>query len=101
MPGWLNNWLERHRHPASRMLHAVGIPITVCAIVLAAIQLAQSRWDVWWRPAALFAAGYLLQWIGHVIEGNDMGEIIVVKRWLGKPYQAVAPRYLRKDDESR
>jgi len=91
--GWLANWRERHRHPVSLALHIVGIPLTIAAVVLAAVQLAQWRWDLWWRPAGLLAVGYLLQWVGHLIEGNDMGELIVVKRWLGRPYVAVSPRW--------
>ena len=74
-------------------MHAVGVPMTVAAVVLAGVQLAQWRWDLWWRPAALFALGYLLQYVGHLIEGNDMGEVVLVKKWLGKPYVAVSPRF--------
>ncbi len=93
MPVWLKRWLERHQNPLSLALHIVGIPLTVAALVLAGLQLAAWRWDLWWRPAGLILVGYGLQWIGHVIEGNDMGEIILVKRWLGRPYVAVSPRY--------
>lgn len=93
VPGWLANWFERHQHPVSRALHYVGIPLTIAAVIVAGVQLAQWRWDLWWRPTALLVGGYLLQWIGHVIEGNDMGEMILVKKWRGKPYVAVAPRY--------
>ncbi len=92
MPAWLARWLERHQHPASLVLHLIGIPLTIAAVVVAGVQLAQWRWDLWWRPVVLLLLGYLPQWIGHRIEGNDMGEVIVVKRWLGKPYTAVAPR---------
>jgi uncharacterized membrane protein YGL010W len=91
--GRLANWLERHRHPVSLVLHIIGIPLAIGAVILAVVQLAQWRWDLWWRPAGLLVAGYLLQWIGHRIEGNDMGELIVVKKWLGRPYVAVSPRW--------
>jgi hypothetical protein len=92
MPNWLRNWFDRHQHPASLALHAIGIPLTIAAVVLAGVQLARWQWPLWWRPALLLAAGYLLQWIGHRIEGNDMGEIIIIKRWLGRPYLAIAPK---------
>lgn len=98
-PAWLTNWLERHQHPASLVLHLVGIPLTLAAAGLAVGQLALWRWDLWYRPIVLLAGGYLLQWLGHVIEGNDMGEVILVKRWLGRPYVAVAPRYQRSPGE--
>ena len=92
-PAWLANWLERHQHPWSRGLHYVGIPLAIAAVVVALVQLWQWRWDLWWRPTVLLLAGYLLQYVGHRLEGNDMGEVILVKRLLGKPYRATSPRY--------
>jgi hypothetical protein len=94
-PGWLVNWLERHQTRVSFGLHAVGIPLTIAAVVLAGVQLLDWRWDLWWRPALLLTVGYLLQYAGHLYEGNDMGEVILVKRWLGRPYVAVAPRFAK------
>jgi len=93
MPGWLRNWLQRHQHPVSLVLHLIGIPLTIAMIPLAIVQWSEQRWNLWWRPPALLVAGYALQWLGHVIEGNDMGEVILVKKWLGKSYVAIAPRY--------
>ncbi|MCC7291989.1 MAG: DUF962 domain-containing protein [Phycisphaerales bacterium] len=92
MRQWLNNWRARHRHPISLALHLVAIPMLPAAGVLAAVQLADGAWFLWWRPVGLFGLSYLLQWIGHRIEGNDMGEVILIKKLLGKPYVAIAPR---------
>ena len=92
-PAWLRNWLERHQTRASFWLHAIGIPLTILAVALAGYQLWLWRWDLWWRPAGLLVIGYVLQYVGHIIEGNDMGEVILVKKMLGKPYVAVAPRF--------
>lgn len=93
MPRWLSNWLERHQHPLSQVLHAVAIPMLPAAGVLAVVQLTEGAWSLWWRPVALLVVSYVLQWIGHRVEGNDMGEVILIKRALGKPYVAVSPRY--------
>lgn len=93
MPGWLHRWIERHQNPISRGLHAFGIPMTVLAVVVAIVQLGQWRWDLWHRPAILLVGGYFLQWVGHRIEGNDMGEVILIKKWLNKPYVAISPKY--------
>lgn len=95
MPEWWMRYLERHQHGASRVLHVIGVPMTVAALVLAGVQLAHWRWDLWWRPAVLLVVGYLLQYVGHLIEGNDMGEVVLLKKWLGKPYVAVSPRFQR------
>mgnify|MGYP000093119250 CR=1 FL=1 len=93
MPLWIRRWLDRHQHPASRALHAVGIPILAAGLVLGAWQLAYLQWSLWWRPAAMIAGSYVMQWIGHRIEGNDMGEVILLKRLTNRPYTAISARY--------
>jgi hypothetical protein len=95
-PGWLANWLERHQSRVSFWLHVVGIPLTILAVLLAGVQLYHWRWDLWWRPVLLLATGYALQCVGHLYEGNDMGEVVLLKRLLGRPYVAVSPRYRNK-----
>ena len=67
--------------------------MTIAAVVVALVQLREDRWDLWWRPVVLVAVGYLLQWMGHRVEGNDMGEMILVKKALGRDYVAVSRRY--------
>ena len=95
-PRWLANWLERHQTRVSFALHIIGIPLTILCIPLAIWQLVEDQWDLWWRPVALLVGGYFLQYLGHLYEGNDMGEVILIKRWLGKPYVAVAPQFRQK-----
>lgn len=74
----------------------VGIPLVILAIVMAGFQLYHWRWDLWWRPTTLLVIGYALQYVGHRHEGNDMGEIVLLKRLLGRPYVAVSPRYHKR-----
>jgi len=93
MSAWLDRWLARHQHPASQVLHAVAIPMLPTAGILLGIQLADEAWKGSWRPLGLVLLSYVLQWIGHRIEGNDMGELILLKKLMGKPYVAVSPRY--------
>lgn len=93
MPRFLSNWLTRHQHPVSRGLHFVAIPLMPVALVIAGVQLADGAWSLWWRPVALLTISYAIQWAGHVIEGNDMGEVVLIKKALGVPYTAVSPRY--------
>lgn len=90
---WLVSWRERHRSPVSFWLHMAGIPLTILAVVLGGYQLIAGRWDLWWRPAALLGVGYFAQYLGHLHEGNEMGEIILIKRLLRRSYVAVSPRY--------
>ncbi len=82
------NWLERHQHPVSFGLHMVGIPLALTAIPALFFL-------PWYWCLGAFVAGYLLQFVGHAIEGNDVGELIPVKRLLGLPVVPISPRYQR------
>ena len=93
MQEWLANWRRRHQHPVSRALHAIAIPLLLSAGGLALVQLLDGAWSLWWRPACLLAISYGLQWLGHTIEGNDMGELILIKKALGRDYVVISPRF--------
>ncbi|NLX15032.1 MAG: DUF962 domain-containing protein [Phycisphaerales bacterium] len=93
MPGWWKRYLQRHCHPVSRWLHLIGVPLTLVALGLFIAGSLRDCWSDWWRPTVLLVVGYVLQWVGHRIEGNDMGEIILIKKCLGRPFVAIAPRY--------
>ena len=81
------NWLTRHRNGFNFAIHMVGIPL---ALLAAPILFASMPWP--WGLGA-FVLGYFLQWIGHMVEGNDVGEFIPIKRLLGLPVVAVAPQF--------
>jgi len=85
----LAHWRARHQHPVNFALHLVGIPLAVTGVVL----FFAWPWDEWYWGVGCFVLGYLLQWVGHWIEGNDLGEWAGVKRLLGKPYVSISPRY--------
>jgi hypothetical protein len=72
------NWRSRHRHPASFVLHVVGIP---ACFVAAPILLIARQWVV---AAGCFVGGYVLQFLGHFIEGNRSGEGLLLRRLLGR-----------------
>lgn len=93
MRKFLREWPARHQHPVSRVLHAIGIPMTILAAAVACWQLYRWDWAAWWRPVLLVVVGFGIQYIGHKIEGNDMGEFIGIKKRLGKPYVEISPRY--------
>ena len=77
---FLKNYADRHRHPLNQLFHVIGLPTT---FALPVVFLVQER-PGWWAFAA-FIAGYAMQFAGHAIEGNDAGEIILVKKILGMP----------------
>ena len=47
----------------------------------------------WYWGVGGLIVGYLLQYVGHRAEGNDVGEWAGIKRLLGLPYVAISPRW--------
>lgn len=89
----LSHWRRRHQHPFNFALHLVGIPLALAGVVL----FFTLEWSEWYWGAAAFAGGYVLQWLGHRVEGNDLGEWAAIKRLLGLSYVAIAPRYQKNE----
>ena len=90
----LEGWRLRHQLPFNFALHMVGIPLAVAGVVLLFTPL-----DWYWGVAA-FVLGYVLQYVGHRAEGNDLGEWAAIKRLFGLPYVGIAPRW-NPEDPSR
>ncbi len=80
------NWLLRHQNSANFAIHMVGIPLALLSPLLFFV----TDWP--WVLAA-FLGGYFLQWVGHCIEGNDVGEFIPIKKALGLRTISIAPQY--------
>ena len=72
------DWRKRHRNTTNFYLHLVGIP---ACFVGAPLMLVLRQWLL---ALVLFVAGYALQLIGHLIEGNRSGEEMLLRRLLGK-----------------
>jgi uncharacterized membrane protein YGL010W len=89
----LRGWLARHRHPFNLGIHLLGIPLAVAGLVLLFVPGVAWYWGV-----GGLGVGYLLQYLGHTVEGNDVGEWAGIKRLLGLPYVAIAPRWQTEDD---
>jgi hypothetical protein len=64
-----------------------GIPLAFLGIFLLVMPVP------WYWGVGGFVLGYLLQWVGHIAEGNDLGEWAGIKRMLGLPYVGVSPRW--------
>jgi 2-hydroxy-palmitic acid dioxygenase Mpo1-like len=88
----LDNWLQRHRLPFNFWIHVIGIPLAAAGVFLFFIA------DWYWAVAAI-VVGYALQWLGHLAEGNDLGEWAGIKKLLGLPYVGISPRWSREDDK--
>ncbi|HEY0003715.1 MAG TPA: DUF962 domain-containing protein [Pyrinomonadaceae bacterium] len=60
---FVEDYKAKHRHPLNRLTHSVGIPMIVVSLPLFFFS---------WRWALLlFVVGWILQFVGHAIEGNQ------------------------------
>ena len=79
---FVDNYKARHRHPLNKLSHTMGIPMIVVSLPLFFFS---------WRWAlALFIVGWMFQFIGHAIEGNQPS-------FFGNPlYLLVGPWWLAR-----
>lgn len=82
----LDRWLARHETGPNRILHTIGIPATVVAVVLL-------FWKLWLLAAVCFVSGYVLQTVGHYLEGSRVGEVLLLKK-IVFPTGAFVRRFL-------
>jgi uncharacterized membrane protein YGL010W len=60
---FVDNYKSKHRHPLNKLSHSVGMPMIVVSVPLFFFS---------WRWALVFfVAGWVFQFIGHAIEGNQ------------------------------
>jgi uncharacterized membrane protein YGL010W len=82
---WIADYERSHYHPFNRASHAVGIPLIVVSLPLLLV-------GAWSRSlllvgAALFMVGWLLQFLGHLVERKppeffrDWRFLLVGVRW--------------------
>lgn len=74
------DYIERHRHPLNACLHIIGVPMVFFGI-----------FKLFAGPAAegagFFVLGYLLQYLGHKAQGNEVGEVTLIKNIYRKLVQ--------------
>jgi uncharacterized membrane protein YGL010W len=82
---WIAEYSRSHQHPVNRLCHTIGIPLIALSLPL--FVLAPFVDGLWPVPVALFVAGWILQFVGHVAEGKppeffkDWRFLLVGLRW--------------------
>ncbi|HUE81670.1 MAG TPA: DUF962 domain-containing protein [Pyrinomonadaceae bacterium] len=62
-PSFIETYRAKHQHPLNKLTHSIGIPLIIISLPLFLFN---------WRYAlALFICGWILQFVGHAIEGNQ------------------------------
>jgi uncharacterized membrane protein YGL010W len=71
------DYCQRHAHPINAVLHIIGVPSVFIGI-----------YDLFARQpgmgATLIVFGYLMQYLGHEAQGNEVGEVTLIKHMWHK-----------------
>ncbi|MCY2945901.1 MAG: DUF962 domain-containing protein [Planctomycetota bacterium] len=89
----IHGWMLRHQLAFNFWIHMIGIPISVIGLILFLGRLLDTNTVPLAWSGGGFVLGYVLQWIGHKVEGNDLGEWAAIKKLLGLPFVGIAPRW--------
>jgi len=82
---WITRYARSHQHPLNRLCHTFGIPLIALSIPLFLVALAVPGF--WRFPLGMFVLGWLLQFLGHAVEGkppeflHDWRFLFVGLRW--------------------
>ena len=82
---WIARYQESHQNRINQLTHTIGIPMIVVSIPLAVASIFIS--GLWVVAAGLFVIGWVLQFVGHAIEGKppeflkDWRFLLVGTRW--------------------
>ncbi len=60
---YIAEYKAKHTHPLNRLAHSIGIPLIVISLPLFFFN--------WAWAIGLFVVGWIFQFVGHAIEGNQ------------------------------
>lgn len=69
---FLIDYFQRHAHPVNAVLHIIGVPAAFFGFYLFFTGAFE-------KAAACVFFGYLLQYLGHRAQGNEVGEVTLIK----------------------
>jgi hypothetical protein len=69
---FLVDYIARHSHPANAVLHLAGVPMAFAGLYF----VLAGRFG---QGVLLLTGGYLLQYLGHKAQGNEVGEVTLIK----------------------
>jgi hypothetical protein len=69
--------MSNHTDPRNRVLHLIGVPLAPWGAIVFLI-----RGDFLLAIGSFFV-GYGLQYIGHKAEGNQMGDLVLLRQLVG------------------
>jgi uncharacterized membrane protein YGL010W len=93
------SWSARHRSRFNFWIHMIGIPLAFGGLLAVPASFFFS-FIPWYSGVAAFVLGYVLQYWGHQVEGNDVGEWAAIKHLLGMRYNTIAKRWSSEREEA-
>ncbi|MBS1993851.1 MAG: DUF962 domain-containing protein [Cyanobacteria bacterium SZAS LIN-2] len=86
---FVKDYAERHRDPVNAALHLVGVP----AVFYGLFQATAGRsLKVRGLGVACIVIGYVFQYLGHKHQGNEVGEVSLIKFLLKRVREASLKR---------
>ena len=85
MEEWIARYATSHEHPVNRVCHTIGIPLIALSLPLFVVAVFVAGF--WPVPTAMFALGWIFQFVGHAFEGkppeffSDWRFLLVGLRW--------------------
>lgn len=70
---FLIDYFQRHAHPVNAVLHLIGVPMVFWGLYL----LFSGLWE---NGLSLIVLGYFFQYLGHRAQGNEVGEVTLIKK---------------------
>jgi hypothetical protein len=67
------DYFSRHTNNWNRALHVIGVPLAPFLFLYLVVR------GQFYQALVAFVVGYFLQWVGHTIEGNEVGEVILAR----------------------
>ncbi len=80
---FLVDYAHRHSHPLNALLHIIGVPLAFFGFYKLLRQPARNC-SGRGLGAACLILGYWLQYLGHKKQGNEVGEVTLIRHLLGK-----------------
>ena len=69
------DYCQRHAHPVNALLHLIGVPMVFYGFYCFLEKMLA-------EGLAFIALGYLFQYLGHRAQGNEVGEVTLIKKCL-------------------
>jgi uncharacterized membrane protein YGL010W len=69
---FLQDYGSRHSHPFNALLHLLGVPMVFYGLYKMFVGFPVPG-------MILFVFGYFLQYLGHRAQGNEVGEVTLIK----------------------